>query len=301
MIEWKTVLTASGKSIGEVEIKRGIFQGDSLSPLLFVVAMIPLTLLLRREKLGYQFGEEKKLINHLLFMDDLKLYARDKEDLGKLLEVVRVFSRDIRMEFGLDKCAMVEVKAGREVVCEGIELPDGQRIREVDEDGYRYLGVLEGARFKTKEMKELVRREYLRRVRRVAGSRLNGGNLITAVNVWAVSVVRYTAGVLDWSALDLKDMDIKTRKLLTLNGAFNMRSNKDRLYMKRKVGGRGLISMEECVRAEEAGLRDYVMDSGEWMLKVVANGMVAGESNMNYERRLEIKRAVDTRTKQIHV
>ena len=300
MSEWKTVLTASGKSLGEVEIKRGIFQGDSLSPLLFVVAMIPLTLLLRREKLGYLFGEEKRSINHLLFMDDLKLYARDKEDLGKLLEVVRVFSRDIRMEFGLDKCAMVEVKAGREVECEGIDLPDGQRIKEVDEDGYRYLGVLEGASFKTKEMKELVRTEYLRRVRRVARSRLNGGNLITAVNVWAVSVVRYTAGVLDWNATDLKKMDTKTRKLLTLNGAFNMRSNKDRLYMKRKVGGRGLISVEECVRAEEKGLREYVMDSDEWMLKVVANGMVAGESKMTYQRRLETKRAEDTRTKKIH-
>jgi hypothetical protein len=49
MRDWKTVLTASGKSLGEVEIKRGIFQGDSLSPLLFVVAMMPLTLLLKRE------------------------------------------------------------------------------------------------------------------------------------------------------------------------------------------------------------------------------------------------------------
>ena len=49
MKDWKTVLTAGGKSLGEVEIKRGIFQGDSLSPLLFVIAMIPLTLLLRME------------------------------------------------------------------------------------------------------------------------------------------------------------------------------------------------------------------------------------------------------------
>ena len=91
MSDWKTVLTASGKSLGEVEIKRGIFQGDLLSPLLFVVAMIPLTYLLRREKLGYQLGEERKLINHLLCMDDLKLYAKRKEKLEKLLDVVRVF------------------------------------------------------------------------------------------------------------------------------------------------------------------------------------------------------------------
>ena len=57
--------------------------------------MIPLTLLLKPEDLGYQLGEEGRLINHLLFMDDLQLYARDKEDLDKLLNVMRVFSRDI--------------------------------------------------------------------------------------------------------------------------------------------------------------------------------------------------------------
>lgn len=207
--------------------------------------MIPLTLLLRREKLGYQLREEGRLINHLLFMDDLKLYAKRKEDLEKLLDVVRFFSRDIRMEFGLDKCAMLEIRKGTKAACEGIDLPDGQRIKEVDENGYKYLGVLEGASIKTKEMKALVRKEYLRRVRRVAGSRLYAGNLIMAVNVWAVSVVRYTAGVLDWSARDLKEMDIKTRILLTVNGAFHMRSNVGMLYMKRKVGG-GRGRADQC-------------------------------------------------------
>ena len=300
MKDWKTVLTASGKSLGEVEIRRGIFQGDSLSPLLFVVAMIPLSILLRREKLGYLFGDEGRLINHLLFMDDLKLYAMGRDDLEKLLEVVRTFSRDIRMEFGLDKCAMLEMRAGVKVACEGIDLPDGQRIKEVDENGYKYLGVLEGACIKTKEMKELVRKEYLRRVRLVARSRLYAGNLITAVNVWAVSVVRYTAGVLDWNARELKTMDTKTRKLLTVNGAFHMRSNVDRLYIKRKAGGRGLISVEECVRAEEAGLREYVTDSDEWMLKVVANGKVPGEAKVDYRLRLERERSERLREKTLH-
>ena len=70
---------------------------------------------------------------------------------------------------------------------------------EREESGYKYLGVLEGACIKTKEMKDLVKTEYLRRVRLVAGSWLRGGNMIRAVNTWAVSVVRYTAGILEWS------------------------------------------------------------------------------------------------------
>ena len=65
-----------------------------------------------------------------------------------------------------------------------------------------YLGVLEGAGIMNKEMKKKVKEEYLRRVKLVAKS-----NLIKGVNAWAVSVVRYSAGVLNWTDKELKDMD----------------------------------------------------------------------------------------------
>ena len=55
----------------------------------------------------------------------------------------------------------------------------------------------------------------------MAKSKLYAGNMMRAVNSWAVSVVRYTAGVLDWSDRELKAMDVKTRKILTMNGAFH--------------------------------------------------------------------------------
>lgn len=53
-----------------------------------------------------------------------------------LIDVVRVFSRDIGMEFRLDKCAVLELKQGIKVSCEGIVLRDGQVMGEVDENGY---------------------------------------------------------------------------------------------------------------------------------------------------------------------
>ena len=37
MVNWTTVLTSGGMALGQVDIRRGIFQGDSLSPLLFIV------------------------------------------------------------------------------------------------------------------------------------------------------------------------------------------------------------------------------------------------------------------------
>ena len=307
MPNWKTVLTAGGQELGEVDIRRGIFQGDSLSPLLFVVAMIPISILLNREKMGYrlggevgQGGEGGKRINHLLFMDDLKLYGRNWEEVEKLCHVVQEFSTDIGMVFGLDKCAMLEMKSGVKVRTRSIELPDGKAIEEVDDDGYKYLGVLEGAGIMSKEMKDIVRKEYLRRVKKVAESKLYAGNLVGAVNSWAVSVVRYTAGILEWTASELKAMDVKTRKRLTMNNAFPKTCNVDRLYMKRKVGGRGLISVEECVRSEELALNEYVRASEESMLKEVAANTTECEPKLDFKKRMADERKDRLMDKPLH-
>ena len=107
MKKWRTELTSCGEVLGEVNIRRGIFQGDSLSPLLFVVALIPLSLVLRSVKPAYEFTNKEK-INHLLFMDDLKLFAKSEKGLELLVQAVKVFNKDVGMEFGLDKCAMLK-------------------------------------------------------------------------------------------------------------------------------------------------------------------------------------------------
>ena len=46
-------LTTGGKSLAETKIQRGIFQEDALSPLLFIIAMMPLNHILRKCMAGY--------------------------------------------------------------------------------------------------------------------------------------------------------------------------------------------------------------------------------------------------------
>jgi hypothetical protein len=65
-----------------IKINRGIFQDDSLSPLLFCIALIPLTNELSRSKCEYQVHGTARKINHLLYVDDLKLIGRSEEELG---------------------------------------------------------------------------------------------------------------------------------------------------------------------------------------------------------------------------
>ena len=57
-----------------------------------------------------------------------------------------------------------------------------------------------------------------------------------------------------WTKEELKTLDLMTRKVLTMIGAFYSKKEIDRLYVSREDGGRGLISCEGCVRGEENSL-----------------------------------------------
>jgi len=128
MGSWNTVLTSGDKHLGNIKIKRGIVQGDALSPLLFSVATNPLSYILRDAKQAYTLKTGHK-VNHLLYMDDLKLYAKNEKDLTTLIEKVRILTRDICMEFGLEKCARQIIQRENTKITDGLNLDIGIIIR----------------------------------------------------------------------------------------------------------------------------------------------------------------------------
>ena len=166
MKKWR-VMCAGKLELVEVDIKQHFFQRVSLSRLVFVLALIPLSLILRKAKSAYEFSGSKEKINHLLFMDDLKLYSRSEKGLYSLIQAIHVFSEDIGMEFGIQECAMLVIEKGKIVKSVGIELPDGKVIKSPQEgESYKYLGILEADRFLGEEMKLKVSKEYLRRLKK---------------------------------------------------------------------------------------------------------------------------------------
>ena len=54
MEQWKLSLMSNGEDYEEVDAITGIFQGDSLSPLLFVLSMVPLSLILMKVNANYE-------------------------------------------------------------------------------------------------------------------------------------------------------------------------------------------------------------------------------------------------------
>ena len=90
MKQWRTEVTSFGEVLVAVSIRGGIFQEYSLPPLLFVVALIPLSLVLRKVKSTYEFSNKEK-INHLIFNDDVKLLTKSEKGLDSLVQTVPMF------------------------------------------------------------------------------------------------------------------------------------------------------------------------------------------------------------------
>ena len=86
------------------------------------MALIPLSRLLNDTGYGYKISNKK--MNHLFYMDDLKLYTCNDYELEGLLKTVKAFSDDIGMEFRLDKCAKATFKRGKLESADNVVLDD---------------------------------------------------------------------------------------------------------------------------------------------------------------------------------
>ena len=174
----------------KLRIKCGIFQGDSLSTLLFCISLIPLSIQLNNAGYGYQIMG--KSINHLFYMDDLKLFARNDNELTGLLDTVKKFSDDIGMQVGVDKCVKVTFIKGKIAKTENITLIVSTTIRELDQEGtYKYLSFQEAEGISNFANEEKVRKEFYRRVRAILQTELNARNKVMAINSLAIPIVTY--------------------------------------------------------------------------------------------------------------
>ena len=210
---------------------------------------MPLTSELGATGYGYKITNASDPITNLFFMDDLKLYSKnDQEQVGQL-KLVKQFSDDIGMTFGLEKCAKASFKRGKLVSTGNIEISDDTAIQELNqEEVYKCLGVDKSDGIQHSKMKEKIRKEYYRRVKLILRTELNGRNKMEAINSLAVPVVQYSFGIIDWKISEIKKVDTKT--------------DVERLYLHRKEGGRGLIELETAFKAATIGLDHYLKYKG---------------------------------------
>ena len=273
MKQWKTSLNLT-HSNGEIstpvfDINTGIFQGDSPSGLIFILCLLPLSWLLERTRIGYKVN--RRAISHLIFMDDLKLFASNDNQLRSLINVTKTFSDDIKMCFGMNKCNKITIVRGKVVHHQtDITLNTGEVLTSLEnEQQYRYLGFNE--REKTdKTTKSTIKNEYFKRIKMIMKSELNSQNTINAINIYAVPFLAYGIPVLDWTVTELEIVDRETRKVLQQHHSMHIQSDVTRLYIPRRHGGRGLINICDHYRNAIINFDAYLLKSEEDLLKMAS-------------------------------
>ena len=154
--------------------------------------MMPLNHKLRKYTAVYKISKSQEKINHLMYMDNIKLFAKNETELETLIYAVRIYSQDIGMELDIEKCVILVMKSGKRHLTDRMEIPNQDKIRTLREkEASKYLSILEADTIKQVEVKEKIKKEYLRRTRKLLKTKLSSRNLIKGINTWAAPFVRY--------------------------------------------------------------------------------------------------------------
>ena len=125
-------------------------------------------------------------MTHLLFMDDLKVYARDEWAMKKALSLVDRVSKAVGMELGLRKCAVASILRVKLQEGGALALSDDRTVPAASKDDpYSYLGIEQVIEPDLKTVKKKLVEKYMSRLRRIWSSDLNSKYKVQATNVWS--------------------------------------------------------------------------------------------------------------------
>ena len=124
--------------------------------------------------LVYTGNQEMQRLNHLLYMDDIKLYAATNSHLQEILRLTQTVSREIKMVFGIEKCKTLCIAKGK-LEIRNFTTEDDDTMEAMNEDDmYRYLGHMQAKQIKHARLKEKLAEEYLNLTKTILKTKLNG-------------------------------------------------------------------------------------------------------------------------------
>ena len=134
-----------------------------------------------------------------------------------MCHVIEMFTNDIGMELGLNKCAVVHIRKGKYKKLEGVTLKSGGIIQELQtDDCYKYLGIEELVGIQHNAVKEKIRKKAKAKLRKLLETELSSRNMVLAINECVLPVISYSFGIINWLEGELKKIDTDIRKMLHL-------------------------------------------------------------------------------------
>ena len=239
---WKINLKYGNNSVGQIQLKNGILQGDSMSPLLFTMAIDPILNKIDEILEGVDIKDIKRKkvnIKKIVYMDDLKIFINSKENSAEIDEkIIKLYSL-IGMEINPQKSGIAAHK--------GIQIPEelNKYTRITEENKYQYLGL---HLFEANEREindEMILDKVKERLKELKLLELNNKTTIRCLNTQVIGQVRYYVGSVVFSCGCVDEIDNEIRKYLREVDYLHKGQNAHRIYLDETRLGSGLISVRD--------------------------------------------------------
>ena len=234
-----------------MKVKCGVLQGDTLSPMMFCLAIAPVSFFLTRHTPGWKGpGPGGRKLTHLYYMDDLKIYCDNAVDLKVAFDGVKRVSEQLNLKMNPKKCATAVVATERSS-SRGV---DGIPYLGAN-DFYKYLGIEQGSKGSSGIMFDRMKANVLERITKIWQSKLTFHQMVQATNMCAMPILRYgyvncfAASSMTFAAIKARaaELDGKIAEILCEARARFSKCSRDRLYVDRSRGGYGLTSVVDLL------------------------------------------------------
>ncbi|XP_065189680.1 uncharacterized protein LOC135820290 [Sycon ciliatum] len=178
-----------------------------------------------------------------------------------MINVAQITASAIGLEFGVSKCATLHVHRGvlESSDAEPVDTLLGMALPTLQEDNmYKYLKFLESAALPHGEIKSKLREDYGKRLDAIFKSGLTAGYLAKAVNTYAMPLLTYSFGIINWRPVELEQLDILLRKKLTKKGWHHPRAYRERVHLVRAEGGGGFQSVVDLHERSLIQINKYI-------------------------------------------
>jgi hypothetical protein len=269
MPKWATVFAISGadgstQTTKPVQFGRGVFQGDSLSPTLFCIAMLILQFELDSKHTGITLSRGIKTgikLTHGVYMDDAKLVAPDARSLANMLEGVEQVMAEIGMSLNKGKCAQMHYGQARKKIVKF----QCSWVRELETgESYKYLGIEQNAEFRFDTNIKTLIAKCIDETREIMATRLLAQKKIRSFNQTVPAFVRYVvrsgqgAGRYEQLKGEMEGLDKKIRHELCVGKLRGKGQARDELYIKSSRGGLGIACMAVELAKSTAAMYCYL-------------------------------------------
>ena len=273
--QWKTrlrVKTQAGVVLTEpIQFKRGLYQGDTLCLLHFIICVNPMSWKLRTLP---RYRPTKPLninISHGLFIDNLKLYSSSERQHGIQLALSHQMMEDMGLSMAAKKTQTISMARGKRVEKDvGLKLSEDVTIEDLGDRLYKFLEVEEAEQHENKVVLKKAEKEVIRRVSVILDTPMSDQNKINAINTLGLPVLTFFIPVIFFSQEDLNEADLKVKRLLTERGARRPQHLNTLLYASRSIGGRGLKQISSGYKETKIKAALRLATSNDSRLQAVA-------------------------------